>query len=130
MVTKNPGVSRGRHGRPRSGGAVFDAIADPTRRAILDGLTTGPRAAGEIAADFSISRPAVSKHLRALADAGLVHSQKEGRRRLYALDPGPLVEVDRWVTRYRALWAARLVAVKREAEKHGARRRTKKGADR
>lgn len=107
---------RRRGGRPAAGRGVYDAIADPTRRAILDHLAAGPRAAGEVALGFAVSRPAISKHLRALEDAGLVRVTKTGRKRLYALDPGPLAEVDRWLTRYRTMWAARLVAIKRHVE--------------
>lgn len=95
---------------------MFDAIADPTRRAILDGLALGPRPAGDIAAGFPVSRPAISRHLRTLEGAGLVHVTRDGRRRLYELNPTPLAEVDRWVARYRTMWAARLVAIKRHAE--------------
>ena len=123
MVTNRDQTSRGRRGRPRSGGGVFDAIADPTRRAILDGLAAGARDVGDIASDFPISRPAVSKHLRALAEAGLVRATKAGRRRLYALDPRPLAAVDRWVTRYRAMWSARLVAIKQQTETRAAQKR-------
>ena len=116
MVTQMNSQPRPEGGRPPRERAVFDAIADPTRRAILDGLASGPRPAGENAADFAVSRPAVSKPLRALETAGLVHVAKDGRRRLYQLDPRPLAEVDRWVARYRTAWAARLVNIKREAE--------------
>ena len=92
MVT-NKNIPRAhREGRPPRGRAVFDAIADPTRRAILDGLAAGSRAAGEIAQDFAVSRPAISKHLRALELAGLVRVTKDGRRRLFELDPGPLAK--------------------------------------
>ncbi len=113
-ASPEPGSSQG--GRPRSDREVFDAIADPSRRAILDGLAGGPRAAGEIAADFSISRPAISRHLRALEGAGLVRVSKEGRKRMYEIDPEPLQEVDRWMQRYRTMWAARLVAIKQHVE--------------
>ena len=109
---------------------MFDAIADPTRRAILDGLASGPRAVGEIAADFAISRPAVSKHLKSLAEAGLVNATRVGRRRLYELDPEPLAEVHHWVMRYRALWAARLVTIKRQTEARVARKRRRGGDER
>jgi len=96
--------------------SVFDAIADPTRRAILDGLARGPRAAGDIARDFTIARPSVRKHLRVLEDAGLVRVSADGRMRFYEMDPTPLLEIDRWLERHRTSLAARLVAIKRAAE--------------
>ncbi|MEL6329143.1 MAG: metalloregulator ArsR/SmtB family transcription factor [Planctomycetota bacterium] len=99
---------------------VFGAIADPTRRAILDGLRGGARAAGEIASGFSMSRPAVSKHLAVLERAGLVRAEKQGRRRMYALAANPLEQVDQWVARYRLHWAGRLVDLKAAAEGRGA----------
>ncbi|MEQ8769318.1 MAG: metalloregulator ArsR/SmtB family transcription factor [Phycisphaerales bacterium] len=98
---------------------VFRAIADPTRRAILDGLRGGARPAGAIAGDFAdrMSRPAVGKHLRVLEDAGLVAVERRGRERRYRLRAGPLAEVESWVTGYRSFWAARLVSIKDAAER-------------
>ena len=81
-----------------------DALADPVRRAIVERLADGEVGAGEIAAAFPISRPAISRHLRVLREAGLVRSRTEGRRRLYALDPGPLRELDAWLEPYRRVW--------------------------
>ncbi|MEZ6235886.1 MAG: metalloregulator ArsR/SmtB family transcription factor [Phycisphaerales bacterium] len=95
---------------------AFAAVADPTRRAILDGLRTRARSAGDIAADFTISRPAVSKHLRVLSQAGLVRVVKHGRERHYHLDAAPLAAVDDWLNRYRLLWAARLANLKEYLE--------------
>lgn len=95
---------------------VFQAIADPTRRAILDGLSGRERTAGEIAGDFSISRPAVSKHLRVLTEAGLVRVERRGRERRFTLEPTPLADVDAWLTRYRTMWSRRLVDLKAHAE--------------
>lgn len=103
-------------GRPRADDGVYYAISDPTRRAILDQLAQTPQSAGVIADAFAISRPAVSKHLGVLASAGLVRAHRVGRRRVYELDANPLREIDLWVSRYRTLWAARLVAIKREVE--------------
>ena len=97
-------------------GTVFRAIADPTRRTILEGLAAGERTAGEIAGDFDISRPAVSKHLRLLGEAGLVRVERVGRERRYRADARPLDEVERWVTRHRQAWARRLVDLKEHAE--------------
>lgn len=95
---------------------VFRALADPTRRAILDGLVSAPATAGEIAARFHVSRPAVSKHLRVLHQASLVRVTSHGRRRLYTLSPLPLLVIDDWLTRYRLLWAAQLVSLKQFVE--------------
>jgi DNA-binding transcriptional ArsR family regulator len=91
---------------------IFDALGDPTRRAILDLLCETPRAAGEIAAQFPVSRPAIAKHVRILKAAGLVQERSEGRRRIYALDAAPLASVDTWLQPYRVFWAARLVRLK------------------
>ena len=96
--------------------AVFAAIADPTRRAILDALRGGERSAGEIAALFPVSRPAVSKHLRVLRRARLVGERKVAQSRLYSLDAAPLREVDQWLAFYRVFWTARLQDLKRYAE--------------
>ena len=101
---------------------VFQALADPTRRAILDQLRGGPRAVNEIARQFPVSRPAVSKHLRVLYTAQLVVEERQGRANLYRLNPGPLREVDRWLGEYRRLWAANLAGLKRHVEAKGAAR--------
>ncbi|MGK5114015.1 MULTISPECIES: ArsR/SmtB family transcription factor [unclassified Geodermatophilus] len=90
------------------------AIADPTRRELLALLARGELAAGELADRFPVSRPAISRHLRVLREAGLVHSRVEGRRRLYGLDPSPLRELDEWLEPYRDLWAQRLDALDTE----------------
>ena len=101
MVTHRPSRTHDA-GTPES--AAFRAIADPTRRAILDRLRSGGMAAGEIARRFDMSRPAVSKHLRVLAEASLVRVERSGRSRLYALNPAPLARVDAWLSRYRVMW--------------------------
>jgi DNA-binding transcriptional ArsR family regulator len=90
---------------------AFEALADPTRRTIVELLAEGELSAGELATRFSTSRPAVSRHLRVLREQGLVQARSEGRRRLYALDPEPLAELDEWLTRYRGFWANRLDAL-------------------
>lgn len=95
---------------------VFNAISDPTRRAILDRMRTGEVGAGELAAQFPISRPAISKHVRILKRAGLVRQRKEAQRRFYSLKPEALAEVDRWLMPYRLFWSARMVDVKHTAE--------------
>ena len=95
---------------------VFTAIADPTRRDILDLLRHSEYSAGDIAAHFPVSRPAVSRHLRVLRNAGLVHERKAAQSRLYSLNPQPLQTVDQWLTMYRVFWSARLRDLKRVAE--------------
>jgi DNA-binding transcriptional ArsR family regulator len=90
------------------------ALADPTRRDLLALLAGGERAAGELAARFPVSRPAISRHLRVLREAGLVTSRTDGKRRLYALDPSPLRELDDWLEPYRRFWAQRLDALDTE----------------
>lgn len=85
---------------------IVDALADPVRRAVLERLADGEVGAGEIAAAFPISRPAVSRHLRVLRDAGLVTSRVAGAERIYALDRRPLAELDAWLDRFRPLPSA------------------------
>ena len=94
--------------------AVFEALADPTRRRLLELLAVGERSAGDLAAEFAISRPGVSRHLRVLREAGLVRTRGQGQRRLYSVDPGPLDEVDAWLDRWRGFWAQRLDALDTE----------------
>ena len=96
---------------------ALEALADPTRRRIVELLVEGERSAGEIAAEFPTSRPGVSRHLRVLREHGLVRARDEGRRRLYSLDPAPLAELDNWLGRYRAFWANRLDALETEIKR-------------
>jgi len=88
--------------------ATFHALSDPTRRAVLDLLRRGSQAAGQIAEAFPVSRPAISKHLRLLRRAHLVREHREGRNRVYELNPEPLRAVDSWIEQYRVFWAASL----------------------
>lgn len=92
--------------------AVFSALADPTRRAVLDLLRQERLPAGQIAKAFPVSRPAISKHLRLLRAAHLVQQHREGRRRFYELNPEPLHVVDSWLNQYRAFWEAGLTSLK------------------
>ncbi len=92
--------------------STFHALADPTRRAVLDLLRGGSQPAGEIARAFPVSRPAISKHLRLLRRAHLVKEHREGRNRLYQLNPEPLRAVDNWLEQYRAFWSASLENLK------------------
>lgn len=95
---------------------VFQAVADPTRRAILDRLRGGGQAVNEIASRFEVSRPAISKHLRVLLDARLVTEVREGRNHVYRLTAQPLRDLDRWLNQYRALWAVNLQNLKKHVE--------------
>jgi DNA-binding transcriptional ArsR family regulator len=95
---------------------VFRAIADPTRRAILDRLRAGPQAVNVLAADFEQSRPAISKHLKVLREARLVSETRAGRARVYQLQPLPLQQVAGWVEGYRAFWLTNLGNLKRYLE--------------
>src|SRR5579862_3900091 len=96
--------------------ATFSALADPTRRAVLDLLRTGSLPAGEIARAFPVSRPAISKHLRLLRRAHLVRQRREGRQRFYHLNSAPLQAVDAWLNRYRIFWNASLTRLKSVVE--------------
>jgi len=92
--------------------AAFHALADPTRRALLDLLRQGSQPAGQIAQAFPISRPAISKHLRLLRRAHLVRERRQGRHRFYHLNPEPLKAVDSWLQQYRVFWQANLASLK------------------
>lgn len=98
--------------------SAFHAIADPTRRLILDILREqGPQRAGDLAASFPrISRPGVSKHLRVLRNARLLQQDRRGRELWYRLDPMPLSQIDGWVAKYESFWQAKLHALKRASE--------------
>jgi DNA-binding transcriptional ArsR family regulator len=89
------------------------AISDPIRRRVLELVRDRELPAGELAAEFEVSRPAVSRHLRVLREAGLVHERREGKQRLYRADPQPLAELREWLDGY---WTGRLDALKRLAE--------------
>jgi DNA-binding transcriptional ArsR family regulator len=90
---------------------AFEALADPTRRRIVELVSERERSAGELAAAFSISRPGVSKHLRVLREEGIVEARDEGTRRLYSLSDDGLAEVDDWLRRF---WTNRLDALETE----------------
>ena len=94
--------------------AVLRALADESRRTMLDVLADGPATAGELAGMLPIARPGVSRHLRVLREAGLVEVRQDAQRRVYRLRPQPLAEVDDWLGRYRALWEQRLDALHTE----------------
>jgi DNA-binding transcriptional ArsR family regulator len=94
--------------------AAIEALGDPTRRSVFERLRGGPRAVGEIAAGLPVSRPAVSQHLRVLADAGLVRAERAGTRRLYRIDPDGIAELRDYIDGF---WADALAAFKAEAER-------------
>lgn len=96
--------------------AVFRAIADPTRREILALLRRRRASVGEIAGNFRVSRPAISKHIRLLRRAGLVMSERRGTARICRLNPAPLRAVDDWLRDYQELWRESLQNLKRLAE--------------
>ena len=101
--------------------ATFYALADPTRRAVLDLLRQGEQPAGRIALAFPVSRPAISKHLRQLRKARLVVEHRRGRHRMYQLNPAPLKAVDYWLEHYRRFWQINLANLKTFVEKEYAR---------
>lgn len=86
----------------------FTALADPTRREIVDILADGEKDAGTIASNFSISKPAISRHLGVLREGGIVAVRRDAQRRIYSLRPDGLHDVDRWLSRYRSFWSERL----------------------
>jgi DNA-binding transcriptional ArsR family regulator len=102
--------------RARANADVFRAIADPTRRAILDRLRAGPAPVNALAGEFEQSRPAISKHLRVLREARLVTEHRAGRERLYELRPVPLQQVAGWIEGYRGFWQVSLTNLKRMLE--------------
>jgi DNA-binding transcriptional ArsR family regulator len=108
---------------------AFDVLGDPVRRRILELLADGERSAGEISAvvqkEFMISQPAVSQHLQVLRDSGFATVRPVGTRRLYAVDPAPLREIDQWLEQYRRLWTPRLDALATELARGKRERRLK-----
>ena len=90
------------------------ALADESRRTLLEILRDHPATAGELAEALPIARPGVSRHLRVLREAGLVDVRAEAQRRIYSLRPEPLADVDAWLDDYRALWQHRLDALHTE----------------
>jgi DNA-binding transcriptional ArsR family regulator len=95
---------------------VFEVLAEPNRRRILDLLRDEERAVGELVTALGVSQPTVSKHLRTLREAGLVATRTEAQRRMYRLRPEPLRELDSWLAPYRRLWGERLDALGRHLE--------------
>jgi DNA-binding transcriptional ArsR family regulator len=95
----------------------FAALGDPTRRAVFERLAAGPRAVGELAGEFPVSRPAVSQHLRVLKEAGLVTDERDGSRRVYRVDPGGVERMRAYLDEF---WSDALAAYREAAERKGA----------
>jgi DNA-binding transcriptional ArsR family regulator len=95
---------------------VFDVLAEPNRRRILDLLIGSERPVGQLVARLELSQPAVSKHLRILKEAGLVEVRGDAQRRLYRVRPEPLQAIDEWLEPYRRIWASSLDALERHLD--------------
>jgi DNA-binding transcriptional ArsR family regulator len=96
--------------------SVFEVLAEPRRRQILDLVRDGERSVSELVARLAMNQPAVSKHLRVLREAGLVRVRVDEQRRLYRLTPDPLRELDRWLAPYRAAWDSSLDKLERHLD--------------
>jgi len=96
---------------------LFDVLAEPSRRAILQLLLGSERSVGDLERTLKRPQPSISKHLRVLREAGLVESRTEAQKRVYRLRPEPLVELDRWLEPFRCLWEARLDALERHLDR-------------
>lgn len=101
------------------------ALADESRRTVIETLAKGPATAGELAALLPIARPGVSRHLRVLREAGLVAVRQDAQRRIYTLRPEPLAEIDAWLEQYRVLWEQRLDALHTEIARGKRQRRSR-----
>jgi DNA-binding transcriptional ArsR family regulator len=110
---------------------AFEVLRDPVRRRLLELLADGERSAGDLTAavqaEFPISQPGVSQHLKVLRDSGFATVRPQGARRLYAVDPAPLRELDAWLERYRRLWAPTLDALATELARGRRARRNQEG---
>ena len=93
--------------------ALFEILAEPTRRRVLDLLRERERTVGDLVDELEMSQPAVSKHLRVLRDAGLVEARVDAQRRIYSLRAEPLADVDAWLEPYRKFWRGRLASLQR-----------------
>lgn len=104
--------------------AALRALADDSRRTMLEALVQGPATASELAALLPIARPGVSRHLRVLREAGMVEVRQEAQRRVYSLRPQPLTEVNDWLSRYLTMWDQRLDALHTEIARGKRERRS------
>jgi DNA-binding transcriptional ArsR family regulator len=107
----------------RAGVDALAALADPTRRRIVELLGRRERSAGELVEEFDVSAPAISQHLKALREARLVQVRVDAQRRIYALDPAGLAEIDAWLESVRRFWSGRLDALERELKRPTRRKR-------
>lgn len=96
---------------------IFQALADPSRRAIFESLTRGEAAVKDLTARFEISQPAISQHLAALKEAGLVNGRREGRRVYYRVEPAGMKPLVDWMAHYRAFWTERIDRLEQLLEK-------------
>jgi DNA-binding transcriptional ArsR family regulator len=104
--------------RPTASTDIFQAIADPTRRALLDKLRNGEQPVKQLAEPFNMTMPAISQHLQILCEVGLVQVRKAGRQRLYRLNPEPLKEVSDWIINYEEFWQDKLDALGKYLEEN------------
>ncbi|MEO8892130.1 MAG: metalloregulator ArsR/SmtB family transcription factor [Coleofasciculaceae cyanobacterium] len=104
--------------RPTASTDIFQAIADPTRRALLDKLRDGEQPVKQLAEPFNMTMPAISQHLQILCEVGLVQVRKAGRQRLYRLNPEPLKEVSDWIINYEEFWQDKLDALGKYLEEN------------
>ena len=98
---------------------LFDVLADPRRRRVLDLLRDDDHTVTELVDALDMSQPAVSKHLRVLRDAGLVEARVDAQRRIYTLCPEPLADVDAWLAPYRKFWRGKLASLQRHLARDG-----------
>jgi len=112
--------------RPLSQLDVYKAIADDNRRIVLDFLARGEQPVSVIQTRVTLSQPALSQHLKVLRDAGLVYQRRDGRERIYALNPKPLKEISDWIAQYQEFWTQKLAALGEHLErKHGRRKQSR-----
>jgi DNA-binding transcriptional ArsR family regulator len=96
---------------------TFEALAEPSRRLILDELAGGELPVSELVRRLRMSQPAVSKHLRILREAGMVSARVDAQRRQYRIEAAPLAEIDKWLAHFRPFWTQRLDALQAQLEK-------------
>jgi DNA-binding transcriptional ArsR family regulator len=101
---------------PKAEDKIFHALADPSRRAIFESLTRGEVGVNDLTARFDISQPAVSQHLAALKDAGLVNNRREGRHVYYSVEPRGLKPLVDWIAHYRAFWVEHVARLEKLLE--------------
>ena len=104
---------------------AFAVLGDPTRQRIVEMLAVRELSAGEIARRFDMTAPAVSQHLKLLREAGLVQVRRDAQRRIYALDPAGLAELDAWLARFRRFWSGHLDTLEHELQHHDHKKTTR-----